>query len=306
MVNLDAKWRDVDAKIYPWLSAFNQIMRQTALPSIQGDTIYVTSDYSGFHDNSKYIVITILLADLSNCQTWELQRQNIRKKYLAKRRMSYKKLNDKQREAALVPFLEAAGSINGLCASLIINKKIDGLVTTRRTLQKLMQSVGIKGKWNIHEFERMARVAHFVSLFLAGLAQPAMNVIWITDDDEIVGGEERKADCAHLVSAFTSNYILHSLGELCMGTTALDEGDFLEEDFAAIPDLVAGSLSDMMTVISSHGNWIDSAIEIDGEKIKSRLILSWLIRTLKRLCYVNIVFEHLGGTSIGLIPLDLE
>jgi len=220
--------------------------------------------------------------------------------------MSYKKLNDKQREAALVPFLEAAGSINGLCASLIINKKIDGLVTTRRTLQKLMQSVGIKGKWNIHEFERMARVAHFVSLFLAGLAQPAMNVIWITDDDEIVGGEERKADCAHLVSAFTSNYILHSLGELCMGTTALDEGDFLEEDFAAIPDLVAGSLSDMMTVISSHGNWIDSAIEIDGEKIKSRLILSWLIRTLKRLCYVNIVFEHLGGTSIGLIPLDLE
>lgn len=306
MLNPNGKWQDINEPIYPWLSAFNQIMRQTTLPSIQGDTIYVTSDYSGFHDSSNYIVITILLADLYSCQFWEFQRRSIRKRYLANRRMSYKKLNDKKREEALVPFLEAAGSINGLCASLIINKKIDGLITTRSTLQDLMQSVGIKGKWNIYEYERMARVAHFVSLFLAGFAKPSMNVIWITDDDEIVGSAERKADCAHLVSAFTSSYIPYSLGELCMGTTALDEGDFLEEDFAAIPDLVAGSLSDMMTVIGNQENWIDEASEIEGEKLKSRLILSWLIRTLKKLCHINLVFEHLGGSRIGLIPLELE
>ncbi len=306
MTNLTGKWRDVDEQTYPWLSAFNQIMKQTTVPSIHGDTIYVTSDYSGFHGDSKYIVITILLADLVNCQDWEVQRRIIRERYLAKRKMAYKKLNDRQREAALLPFLEAAGTINGLCASLIINKKIDGLVTTQGTLHQLRQSTDIKGKWNIYEFERMARVAHFVSLFLAGLSEPAMHIIWITDDDEIVGGDDRKADCARLVSAFTTAYIRHDLGTLSMGTTALDEGDFLEEDLAAIPDLVAGTLSDIMTVISSHGNWIDTAGIIDGEKRKSHLILSWLTRVPKRLCYVNLVFEHLGGTSIGLIPLELE
>jgi hypothetical protein len=281
-------------------------MEQTVVPLIHGDTIYVTSDYSGFHEDSKYTVITILLADLKNCHDWEIQRRIIREKYLIRRKMAYKKLNDKQREVALIPFLEAAGTINGLCASLIINKKIDGLITTRDTLHKLMQSTDIKGGWNIYEFERMSRVAHFVSLFLAGLSKPAMNIIWITDDDEIVGGDGRKADCARLVSAFTSTYIRHELGSLSMGTTALDEGDFLEEDFAAIPDLVAGTLSDIMTVINSHGNWLDTEITIDGEKIKSHRILSWLTHAPKRLCYVNIVFEHLGGTKIGLVPLELE
>lgn len=306
MINLVGKWKDVDDRPYPWLSAFNQIMKQTTVSSIHGDTIYVTSDYSGFHGDSKYTVITILLADLGSCQDWEIQRRNIRERYLSRRKMAYKKLSDKQRELALLPFLEAAGSINGLCASLIINKKIDGLVTTRDTLQKLRQSVGIKGNWNVYEFERMARIALFVSLYLAGLAKPTMNIIWITDDDEIVGGHDRKADCARLLSSFTSAYIRHELGTLCMGTTALDEGDFLEEDFAAIPDLVAGALSDIMTATSNDGNWVNTAGTLVGEKRKSRLILSWLTRVPKRLCYINLVFEKLGGTRIGLIPLEFE
>lgn len=306
MINLAGKWKDVDDRPYPWLSAFNQIMKQTTVPSIHGDTIYVTSDYSGFHGDSKYTVITILLVDLESCQDWEIRRRNIRDRYLSTRKVAYKKLSDKQRELALLPFLEAAGSINGLCASLIINKKIDGLVTTMDTLHKLRRSVGIKGNWNVYEFERMARVAFFVSLFLAGLARPTMNIIWITDDDEIVGGLDRKADCARLLSSFTSAYIRHELGSLCMGTTALDEGDFLEEDFAAIPDLVAGTLSDIMTATSNDGNWVNTAGTLEGEKRKSHLILSWLTRIPKRLCNINLVFEHLGGTRIGLIPLEFE
>ena len=71
-----------------------------------------------------------------------------------------------------------------------------------------------------------------------------------------------------LCQAYTSTYIRHKLGSLSMGTTALDEGDFLEEDFAAIPDLVAGTLSDIMTVINSQGNWLDTEITLEGEKNK--------------------------------------
>lgn len=306
MSSLIGKWKKVQGTPYPWLPAFNQIMEQVSMPVIQGDTIYVTSDYSGFDKESRYVVITILLSDLVNCGDWEIYRRIVRNKYLDNRRMAYKKLNDKRRETALLPFLEAAGTINGICASLVINKKIGGLITTRDTLPKLKTSIGIKGKWNIYEFERMARIAHFVSLFLAGIVKPKTNIIWISDDDEIVGGEARKADCAGLVSAFMSVYIKHELGTLEMGTTALDEGDFLEEDFAAIPDLVAGSLSDLMTEMTKKGNWLDTENIIASKKRKSHLIVSWLTRAPKRLRHINLVFEHLGGKSIGLIPLELE
>lgn len=306
MSGLIGRWKKVQGTPYPWLPAFNQIMEQVSVPIIQGDTIYVASDYSGFDKESRYSVITILLSDLVNCRDWEISRRVIRNNYLGDRRMAYKKLNDKKREAALLPFLEAAGTINGMCASLVINKKIGGLITTRDTLSNLKTLIDIKGKWNIYEFERMARVAHFVSLFLAGIAKPKTNIIWITDDDEIVGGEARKTDCARLVSAFTSAYIKHELGTLGIGTTVLDEGDFLEEDFAAIPDLVAGSLSDLMTELTKKGNWLDTENIIVGKKRKSQLIVAWLTRVPKRLRHINLVFEHLGGKNIGLIPLELE
>lgn len=306
MRGLIGRWKNIRGTPYPWLSAFNQIMEQVSIPAFQGDTIYVTSDYSGFDKESKYTVITILLSDIANCRDWEISRRAVRSNYLDNRRMAYKKLNDKKREAALLPFLEAAGTINGICASLVINKKIGGLITTRDTLSKLKTSIDLKGKWNIYEFERMARVAHFVSLFLAGIAKPKTNIIWISDDDEIVGGEARKTDCARLASAFTSAYIKHELGTLEMGTTALDEGDFLEEDFAAIPDLVAGSLSDLMTEMTKKGNWLDTENIIASKKRKSQLIVSWLTRVPKRLRHINLVFEHLGGKNIGLIPLEFE
>jgi hypothetical protein len=274
MSGLIGRWKNVLGIPYPWLPAFNQIMEQVRIPVFQGDTIYVASDYSGSDKESKYFVITILLSDLASCMDWEISRRVIRSNYLDNRRMAYKKLNDKKREAALLPFLEAAGTINGMCASLVINRKIGGLITTRDTLSNLKASIDIKGKWNICEFERMARVAHFVSLFLAGIAKPKINIIWISDDDEIVGGEARKADCARLVSAFTSAYIRYELGTLEMGTTALDEGDFLEEYFAAIPDLVAGSLSDLMTELTKKGNWLDTENIIATRKRKSQLIVA--------------------------------
>lgn len=300
------KWNKVVGTPYPWLPAFNEIMAEAIVPTIHGDTVYVTSDYSGFEKGNKYVVISILLADLVYCNEWEMSRRIIRQKYLHNRRMSYKKLNDKKREVALLPFLDAAGTINGLCASLIINKKIGGLVTTRHTLYELKKTIDIEGNWNINQFERMVRVTHFVSLLLAGLVKPKHSIIWITDDDEIVGGEARKADCARLVSSFTSAYVKHELGTLHMGTTALNEGDYLEEDFAAIPDLIAGSLSDYMTEMTKNRNWLDSDSIVDTEKMKSRRIISWLTRIPKRLNHINLVFEHLGGSSIGLIPLEIE
>jgi hypothetical protein len=49
-----------------------------------------------------------------------------------------------------------------------------------------------------------------------------------------------------MMGSFTSEYIKHNLGELGIGTTEIDEGDRLEEDLTAIPDLAAGAVSDLL------------------------------------------------------------
>ena len=47
----------------------------------------------------------------------------------------------------------------------------------------------------------------------------------------------------------------HQLGELSVGTTQIDEGDLVEEDLTAVPDLVAGAIAEVTTAIAreNHG-----------------------------------------------------
>ena len=137
-------WRWVSGAGYQWLSSFNEIMREVPLPSLAGDTIYITSDYRGAHKASRYTTTSILSADLESCQQWEVARRQVRSTYLTDgRRMAYKNLGDRQRAKALLPFLEAAGTIDSLVASAVVDKRIGGLVTGPKTLASFREKLGI-------------------------------------------------------------------------------------------------------------------------------------------------------------------
>ena len=114
-----------------------------------GKTVFVASDYSGMHKRSRFYVYSILLCDMENCSEWYLRNSLIRQRYLPDgRRMAFKSLNDKKRRKALVPFLENADYIPGICITFAIRKSKGSLfkAIVYFTEQRLASYDGFKGE----------------------------------------------------------------------------------------------------------------------------------------------------------------
>ena len=77
-------------------------------------------------------------------------------------------------------------------------------------------------------------------------------MFWFSDEDEIAANPQRLTLLTKLWANVISNYTVHSLRHLKCGTTGSDDGSNEIEDFAAIPDLVAGALSDLLTSIAGQ------------------------------------------------------
>jgi hypothetical protein len=311
IVMANSRWNNVKEKDITWMGTFNRILSESKLPELSGSSLYVTSDYSGYDSKSKYFVISILVADLDNSKRWEYFRRSVRSIYMADgRRMSFKKLNDANRLKALVPFLEASDEIEGLCLSIGIRKEIKNLYIDKKAFESVRNKGVLKGNWSAKSLENMFRIVHFISIVIAGLVKPNQNICWISDEDEILANPTRSSDVAGLISAFTSMYVEHNLGELGVGTTRLDEGDRLEEDFAAIADLAAGAISEMLTKVGntnpSCSFYDNTAHELpDNLSKKTEVILAWLGDDCRRLKKCILLFEQAKYKMYGLTRLQL-
>ena len=113
-----------------------------------------------------------------------------------------------------------------------------------------------------------------------------------------------------MLNRFSSHYVRHELGELGLGTTAIDEGDRFEEDHVAVPDLAVGAVSEMLTTLSvfAGGRFPTSgvALPFSGRfSRKTEVIYAWLADQTRRLKRVVIVFEQVTPTSFSVFKLDL-
>lgn len=290
----DARAGNPDAVIaaYPWLPTIDGVLAEVGLPVMHGKTLYVTSDYSGQHRESRYFTSAVLLADLEECDEWESRRRSVRAEHLSDgRRMAFKNLNDRQRQKALAPFLCAAGSINGLLATVAVDKRIQWLISAPGFLEQMKQSRRVVGKWSRQEFEYMARMAFFTSLFSSRVLRPGQDIIWISDEDQAFANEARKADAARLAGTFADIFFRVPVGALFMGTTDIDPGD-RAEDYAAIADILAGAVADVFTVAAACSFWPGLGEIPEGTKPKSDFVLHWLMEAPKRLKHVLILFHQ--------------
>jgi hypothetical protein len=270
-----------------------EIRRANLLPDLRsGSTIIIGSDYGGQHDTSTYQSLSFLFADQAKCREWNSRRAQLRSELLCDgRRMSYKGLNDTNKKRALFPFLLAANHIPGLSVTFLINKKIDSLFAKAGKLD--IQTMGLDQfqHWSNYSFEKLLRVLHFISLFIAGLSGPGQDVFWFTDEDEIVPNSTRLSEVSGVLGGISSHYLKHDMGNLRCGTTKCDDGSRFIEDFAAIPDLIAGALADALT---NNPTQIDpKSVGLTSRLVnlshKSAQIIAWftdMTSSLKRLVCV--------------------
>jgi len=309
-VQPDSRWAFIDRIPFPWLHKLYSRLPKSRVPILGGEELLVGTDTSGTQRGSRYVVTGALVMDTRNSLTWHRDRLRIRRDILRDgRRMSYKNLNDARRREALVPFLEAADRISGVCLLMAFDKRL-GRVCTWDGLYERAKSEGvIRGNWNQSNLEQMMRTVQLVSTLLAAVAVRHQNIYWISDLDDCFATEERKIDTARMMSAFTSEYIKEDLGELGIGTTELDEGDRLEEDITAIPDLAAGAVSDLLNRMHQHlGTFPQLPTFMPTLKNKTDLISSWFFNRksslVKLACVVRFVAHR--HMQVGFFSTEPE
>lgn len=264
------------------------------LPDLRrGSVMFVASDYSGQNDFADYQSLSFLFADLNYCNTWEKKRQILRQQYLADgRRMAFKNLNDNKRWKALPAFLEAADTIPGLVATILIDKRINNLFKKSGSFDMNQPELRPYSHWKQSSFIKVLSIIHFVSFFIAGLSAPNQDIIWITDEDEIAANESRLRELTTLWGNILSHYTQHNLRHLRCGTTRSDNGSREIEDLASIPDLIAGTLTELLTMQRAEGLLPKSTFIVPPPKRLSKKtieIMNWFSTThqpLKRLVFV--------------------
>lgn len=294
---IGSNWNDLDNPLIPWVKSFNRIVKSSGPPYIHGDTILISSDYSGEHPKSKYTVYSLVAIDLSRVGNWNGERTRIRAELLANdRRISFKSLNDAQKKKAIPSFVRAANSLHGLMVNVVINKKLTD-INYSGSLQRLVSELDLlEHKWKVSSFNRMATLLHFVALTIGGMIREMQNVYWYSDEDNIFSNERMSRDVSVILGRLSSMYVKVNPGELGIGTTKLNEKDYFEEDLNSISDLAAGTLSeffDKVHSITDQNSMGDFAYKFPQNLTdKTQYLIDWVTEPSRTLKKVTVVFDR--------------
>lgn len=246
-----------------------------------GPTLIITSDYGGDYKASHYESLAFLVADLTFCWLWNEFRQKVRGEILKdSRSISYKKLtSDKRRAKALVPFLRAANTIPGLLITFLIDRRIASTFSEPIPESGSRSQVGELSKWKRKPFGKLSRIGHLGAMLIACLSAPGQNVLWVTDQDEIAPNVEKLTEATQIIAHYLNHYVPHNMGHFRFGTTKSDDGSMEIEDLAALPDLAAGSMSEIVTCAFDNQGMPLGRVHIPLPKEisqKAHAIFGWL------------------------------
>jgi hypothetical protein len=268
--------------------------QRNRLPDLRrSSTLLVTSDYSGFQKGSLFEVYVLLIIGSEGWAEWEKARIQLRRTFrLIKRRISFKGLNDSRKRKVLPFFLNEADNLPGLCVALILHNDIKSLFRKEGVIDLSAPHLAPYRHYDYRVFERLLRIVHFVSFFLAGLSRHGQDVMWFTDQDDIAANDQRVIELTRIWSIVFSNYLQHDLRHIRCGTTKCDNGTLQIEDLAAIPDLTAGALGELLNCYARTDTIPRNNLTIPLPSKLSRKntnICTWLAQSdapLKRLIYL--------------------
>ena len=280
--NLDTKYRNV----FPNLASAR--------------TLLIASDYSGESHDSNFNVSSFLITSLESWAKWEPERIQVRQDFLSdSRRMSFKRLTDKRRQRALCPLLDAASELEGLSLSVAVDKRCDALFNSP-PLELSNPDFDAYQSWKPKVLDKAFFVVHMLALLLAGLGAPMQNVLWFTDEDSIAANDKRIGELTQLFAWISSIYLPFTLGHMRCGTAQSDDGSRQIEDYIAIPDLVAGALSEQLNLRTPLNNDAGDIFWLYRPDMsnKTKSITSWFSDascSLKRLfCVIEPHSDRIG------------
>jgi hypothetical protein len=256
----------------------------------RGRNLMLAGDFSGTHSGPLYTTYAFLLLDLDR-NTWWFQAQRAFRMEALRggRRLSFKALNDRKKRGALPLFLMAADQIEGALVVIAVARNGISLFKPREHNLEVSELIS---SWKAGVHEHLLRVVHLSALCVSLVSQPDQNLLWISDQDEIVSNDNQITRLTHLFAQVWGNITSHALGHLQLGSTRSDDGTLALEDLAAIPDLGAGAACEAISGMRRQGCFpvrgLYNRLPI-GLSAKTDYILRWLAvrdRPLRRVMVV--------------------
>jgi hypothetical protein len=242
-------------RTWPWAHSIQKLVGGRHLEPFKSKHFFVFSDYGGSHKSATHLTYSYLFfEDLPSI--WLREVAILRRSTLTDgRRISFKRMNDGERQRAIVPFLQAADSLPGHLVTIAVDKRKRQLATGANSLQLWRRLHGLNGKWNSKSFEDMARKCLFFAVLTSVFGRPRSNISWITDQDEFVANEHRLDDAQNFAARILAQYIPEKSGIFAMNHAAIDAPDLQYEDLCSVPDLAAGMTADICSELSALGRW---------------------------------------------------
>lgn len=290
MTNLLLPREEVDANLLPNLRLSRELV--------------VASDYSGEHIASPFQVLTFLLATGESIHwQWNDARLAIREQFLKDgRRLAFKGLGDESKQKAVVPFLAAADSIDGVLVSVAVDKSIEPFAA-------MYQFGGWEESgppWKPDVWEKLLRISAFGSVLIGGLCGPEQPVRWIMDDDATIANDTLANEASGIFGTMLHDTRPQPHGPISFGIAPKFDDERLAEDLVSLCDLAGGATAENHAVLGSGllPRTSDLFVPImQHRSTKTQLLTAWLALDNTRLRKITMaVRQHAPGQlllSIG-------
>lgn len=265
------------------------------VPDLSGDrTLFVFSDYS--QARGQYRTYSFFVFGRSGADYFNGARKLLRKDFgLGKRRMSFKGLNDKLKLRALTAFLSIAGAMSGFVLTFAVDTRIRYMFV-EQFLEEWPELSSVKTR----VLEDMLRVVHFGAQAVMTAFCRGQNVVWFTDCDDIVANETHEQLFGKIAEAMIRKFMPgEEIGRIGFGLTSVDDGTLEIEDFAAVPDLVAGALCETLDALSKANIGIATRVVLRRPCVseKTDMICEWIGKVRCPLKKFGIAFQKTGTGS---------
>jgi hypothetical protein len=294
--------------LFPWAFSVQKILHAVRRGPFLGKHLFIGSDYGGDHKGSNYNTYAFLLVDDRPLQWLSTQRRLRAAYFTDTRRMSFKRLGDPQRQAALVPFLQAAHDLPGHLVVFVVHKSIRLHPTRKNDPDSAWDMFNLSANWKRLSLVDAIRKAHFFALLVSQWSSPFMGVTWISDEDEFVANDKRLDDAQQIAARLSSLYLPHTLREFAMNTTKVDGPGLELEDLVAVADLTAGMLAELSSALAKGTSWSDlngrHALQMETLQSKSELIADWFWHSDATLVRTCIVIDKVDARS-RVFKLDM-
>jgi hypothetical protein len=199
-----------------------------------GPHLLVASDYAGERDIDIANSYSFLFLDAVYLWLWDEMWHKNRSHFLPdNRRFAFKKLNDKVRQKALIPFLKSVNTIPGILITYVFHKNA-GYLFDREEIEW-------KADWKKDSFEKLLRIANLFCMMVSCLSRSHQNIIWLTDNDTIMANEEKQKQARSTVMHIINHYVKHPVSWSRFGTP----NDIASEDILSICDLACGAINEL-------------------------------------------------------------